>query len=121
MNKTRKNQRFLVSQSSERNFRKVGIFMVFVLFVSAVFLSGCQQDVGRRLTNVDDERNQRAGIGDVSGEGGGGSSCSIDCYDADGNWESDVAICFGGQTCTCSCNPASCGCDEGGAEEEARN
>ena len=97
MNKTRKNQRFLVSQSSERNFRKVGIFMVFVLLVGAVFLSACdladQEAVGRKISGindpqVDDIPNQKVDFGEEEGEPirqlreVTSQSCDTGCYDA---------------------------------------
>ena len=34
--------------------KKIGILFVFVLLVGAVFLSGCQQEVARKISNVAD-------------------------------------------------------------------
>ena len=55
--------------------KKIRIILVFVLFIGAMFLSACQQEVGGRIRDVNDIKNPTIPKVEVDIKGGCG------CYD----------------------------------------
>ena len=71
--------------------KKIGIFMVFVLLVGAVFLSACQEEVGGRLLSKAKDGGSNAQA-QLPGSGGEGGITVAECNDNDDCEEGFVCI-----------------------------